>query len=60
MVLSAMNDKTLSRAASILGRKGGKATVLKNTSEQRVALARKAISTRWGKQRKETEDTQSQ
>jgi hypothetical protein len=39
---SAMDEKTLSRAASILGRKGGRATAQNTTPEQRKAIAKKA------------------
>jgi hypothetical protein len=53
-----MNSKTLSRAARILGRKGGLATARRSTPEQRKALAQKAYAARLTRQkhRKENHD----
>jgi hypothetical protein len=39
--------------AVALGRKGGKARLQKMTSEQRSELARKAVSARWAKAKKD-------
>jgi hypothetical protein len=52
ILLSSMSKKSeLSRYLSELGRKGGKATAKKLTSEQRKQNARKAAKARWTKQK---------
>jgi hypothetical protein len=49
---AAMSPKN--SAAVELGRKGGKATAQNRTAKQRQDAARKAVSARWAKQKKES------
>ena len=44
-------QRDLSRAARLLGRKGGHATAQRLTSDQRRANAQKAVAVRWARQR---------
>lgn len=46
-----MTKKRKDPNAVALGRKGGKARLLKMTPEQRQAIARKAVTARWAKAR---------
>ena len=45
------NEDGKNKAAQQLGRKGGRARAKKLTSEQRVAIARKAANKRWAEQK---------
>jgi hypothetical protein len=43
-------------AAVALGRKGGKATANRRTKKERSEAARKAVTARWAKTKKESEN----
>jgi hypothetical protein len=46
-----IHPDSLSRAARLLGRKGGEATAQKLSPEQRTANARQAVNARWARVR---------
>jgi hypothetical protein len=47
----AIHRDSLSRAARLLGRKGGEATAQRLSPEQRTANARQAVNARWARVR---------